>query len=157
MNSGKENIIFFKGLRVGYDDKGYARIRVDKKYRHCHLIAWEDANGKKPKGYDIHHKNEDPSDFSLENLELLSKVDHRRLHSGWIKTDGKWSHKPCYNCKRILPLESFYKRSNNMRWGDTPCPKCKECNLAIGNLWRENNRDIVNKRQLEKYHERTKK
>lgn len=147
----------WEGKKICYDNKGYPRIRVDKKYKHLHIIIWERVHGEKPSGYDIHHINKDPSDFSLDNLELLSKTDHRRLHSGWIKTENEWSHKPCCSRKKILPLENFYKRSNTLRWGDTPNPKCKECNISINYLWRKNNRERVNNRQREQYHARKKK
>ena len=46
-----------------------------------------------PKGYHVHHKNENTLDNRLENLEIISASDHQSLHHQII---GKWSKK--YDC-----------------------------------------------------------
>ncbi len=51
----------------------YPRIRA-------HQWVWINSHGKQPKGYHVHHKNEDKSDNIIENLELLSEVQHYHLH-----------------------------------------------------------------------------
>ncbi|MCJ7747890.1 MAG: HNH endonuclease [Desulfobacterales bacterium] len=42
---------------------------------------WEQAYGPIPKGYDVHHKDEDKENDTLENFELLLGEDHDNLHS----------------------------------------------------------------------------
>ena len=46
-----------------------------------HRYVWEKYNGKIPKGYDIHHRNRDKSDNSIENLELIQHSEHARKYS----------------------------------------------------------------------------
>lgn len=45
-----------------------------------HRWHWEMNNGKVPPGYHVHHKNEDPSDDRLENLELKKLQEHLSDH-----------------------------------------------------------------------------
>lgn len=44
-------------------------------------FVWEQIHGPIPSGYEVHHRNEDPTDDRLSNLELRAKTDHRREHS----------------------------------------------------------------------------
>src|SRR5262249_30492653 len=48
--------------------------------------VWEKAHDPVPPGYEIHHKNEHHADDRLDNLELLPKGYHRKLH-GQLKSD----------------------------------------------------------------------
>lgn len=124
----------FMGKPIRYDKKGYAVITKDGTSKKCHAIVWENANGPKPKGYDIHHIDENKRNFSLNNLQLLSKSDHQRIHAGWIMTDGIWTHKPCGICGQILGLENFYSSRRNL--GD-----CKPCRAIKTSDWKKNNRE----------------
>lgn len=110
-----------KKIKVWHDKKGYAIIYKDGKEIKLHVYIWEKENGKKPKGYDIHHKDFNKANYELVNLLLVTKSDHRKIHAGWIMNAGVWTHKPCAKCKKLLPLSSFYKR---LEWLSA---KCKEC------------------------------
>jgi len=53
-----------------------------------HHWVWEQHNGRKvPAGFHIHHKNHDRLDNRIENLELISAVEHGRLHIKHRKRD----------------------------------------------------------------------
>ncbi len=46
-----------------------------------HRMVAEITSGKSiPKGHEVHHKNRDKLDNSPENLEVLSKEEHRKIH-----------------------------------------------------------------------------
>ena len=45
-----------------------------------HRMVWEEANGEIPEGYVIHHKDGNPENNVLENLELLNAYDHQSEH-----------------------------------------------------------------------------
>jgi hypothetical protein len=87
-----------------------------------HNILWEKHNGSIPEGYQVHHKNGIKSDNRIENLELLSALEHKRLHSRCIKNEqGEWV-KPCRKCGIEKLIENnFYKRKDGIS------PWCKDC------------------------------
>lgn len=53
----------------------------DGKWRYRSRLVWEAANGPIPAGRIIHHRNEDPLDDRLENLQMVTRSEHMRIHS----------------------------------------------------------------------------
>lgn len=45
-----------------------------------HILIWETFVGSIPKGYEIHHINGNRQDNRLENLQCLTKEEHKELH-----------------------------------------------------------------------------
>ena len=113
----------FEGFGVWFDRKGYPTIWIDGKNKKVHVYVWERLNGKKPKGFDIHHKDFNKANYELDNLELLSLSDHRKIHAGWVKVGEEWALKPCRDCNRLLTLDKFYERKT----AGTPSNICIEC------------------------------
>ena len=69
---------------------GYVKIRVGKGhpladpngYAYEHLVVWVSAgNPRPPKGWILHHKNEDRTDNRYDNLMLIRRGEHNRLHN----------------------------------------------------------------------------
>ena len=104
-------------------DNSYPKVNIKGKNYSVHVLVWEAANGKKPAGHIIHHKDCNKQNYELSNLELVTYTEHRRIHSGWIKTDGKWTHRPCNKCGELQLLEECYR----IRVGDRFRYFCKEC------------------------------
>ena len=67
----------------GRDRKGYIIIRKDGKLIPEHRWIMEQHLGRKLKwpGEVVHHINFDRTDNRLENLELLSNIEHDALHN----------------------------------------------------------------------------
>ena len=114
----------FDGFGIWYDKKDYPCIWINAKTIKLHVYIWERKYGNKPKGYELHHKDFNKKNYSLNNLELLTLSDHRKINARWIRKNGKWILKPCKGCKKNLPLDRFYPRK-----GFTPSSMCKECSV----------------------------
>ena len=85
---GRETIV--------YKDKNYNRYPESKRpqlrnyyYRHdkwkespvaLHRQIYEDNHGPIPKGHQVHHKDNDFSNNSPDNLVCLTVAEHRKLH-----------------------------------------------------------------------------
>lgn len=60
------------------------RIQVkcaDGKWRYRSRLVWVAANGPIPPGGIVHHRNENPLDDRIENLQLVTRAEHARIHS----------------------------------------------------------------------------
>jgi len=67
--------------REPYIYRGYRMVRIGNKFKEEHIVVWEKNHGEKPKGYQIHHKDFNKLNNKIENLQILTKGEHRRLHN----------------------------------------------------------------------------
>lgn len=114
-------------LRIGNSKTGYLILE--------HRKVWEDKYGKVPEGLEIYHVNGDKQDNAIENLLLVDRLTHRRIHAGWLKIEGEW-HKECPYCNRILPTtkDNFYfttENNKNRKAGEILFGRCKQCHVRI--------------------------
>lgn len=70
-----DNIKFYYDKRNGY----YFNFNRNKKI-YLHRYIWEKHNGEIPKGFIIHHKDNDRTNNNIENLECISRSDHSKGH-----------------------------------------------------------------------------
>ena len=61
-------------------DKCYFRCRPDKLERYLHRQIWIDNFGDIPDGYDIHHKDLNPLNNDISNLDCLPQSEHNHKH-----------------------------------------------------------------------------
>ena len=79
----------------------------------------------------------------------MSVSDHQKLHAGWLKTEGVWTHKPCTMCNKILLLSAFYPRKNK-----TPTAKCKNCHIKLTREWAIKNPERKKEIALKSYYKK---
>jgi hypothetical protein len=70
-----DTIQVFKGERYYLSDQYFRRGG-----KCLHVVVWESANGPRPHGWHIHHKDDDKSNNQLSNLMGMTGKEHRLLH-----------------------------------------------------------------------------
>lgn len=88
--------------------KGYLRFRKhDGRLQMEHRIVWEEHYGKIPEGMQIHHIDGDKTNNDISNLQLLTPLEHSRIHDGCIFKNNTW-YKPCKVCGEYKPATTDY-------------------------------------------------
>ena len=88
-------------------EKGYLRTSEKGKRVFDHVIVWEKYFGKVPDGMQIHHKDGNKKNNNIENLQLVTPLEHKRLHEGCKLKNGIW-YKPCSVCGEFKPCTKEY-------------------------------------------------
>jgi len=90
----KSEIVVFKGVEFrrypnseNWADRMYYVPNANHRKKglgRLHQEIWKDAYGAIPDGCEIHHKDKNPLNNDLDNLECLSSEEHLKLHSDLI-------------------------------------------------------------------------
>jgi HNH endonuclease len=90
---------------------GYRRVRVpgSRRLRMEHVVVWEARHGPIPPGMELHHRNRDKLDNRIENLQLVTRLEHKRLHGGCILVGSIW-WKPCHDGGVLQPVDNYYRK-----------------------------------------------
>ena len=105
--------------------KGYLRYQKDSdgKLRFEHCIVWEKHHGKIPLGMQIHHIDHDKTNNNINNLQLVTPFEHKRIHSGCILKNDIW-YKPCKDCLVYKPCDKEHWYFSRGWINGKICKKC---------------------------------
>lgn len=89
--------------------KDYPGKKYRGKYAYEHILVWwENTKIVPPNGYDIHHKNKNKRDNRFENLEMIERSTHSKLHQN--EKEKNVTFLICPYCKKIYSrLTKDYK------------------------------------------------
>jgi len=122
VQNGYEVLGWFEGP-PWRDTKGRLRRRLRVKF--WHHVVWEQAHGQIPKGCVIHHKDGNPLNNDLANLECLTNAEHTRHHMGArlrARFDGE--RKRCARCTTWRPVADFGRDRGDRTGLSTYCLEC---------------------------------
>lgn len=130
----------FGGTRFYRRGLGYYQSHPRKGNRYLHREVWRTANGPIPKGCEIHHKDKDPGNNALSNLEMMTESEHKRLHGktpeGKAKAlrnveaalagADKWrrDNPELVRVRAIKGKDAFEEKRASSPMQDVTCPHC---------------------------------
>ena len=142
------------------NNKGYYQIKSRKEGNHnkyLHRLLFEDFYGPIPEGYIIHHKDENPSNNCILNLQLVKADVHNRIHhegkgltdehklkisNSMHNSDGHFRvyKKKKNDCKQGFYWEySYYENGKRRYLSSVNLQTLKDKVIAKGLLWHESN------------------
>lgn len=93
-----------KTVRIDKNDKKRTWIKVAEPnvWILLSVYLWEFVHGPVPKGYVIHHVDGNPMNDVVENLEIVSRAEHIRIHFDELRQSRpSQTHeklKTCFDC-----------------------------------------------------------
>lgn len=108
------NKIVIDGLRFVQSGRPYFYCSAKRVYLHRYL--WEKENGEIPDGYEIHHKDHDATNNDLNNLMLVSKEEHRSLHSNNLTDERRKFMRDNMNQNARPKAIEWHKSEKGKEW-----------------------------------------
>lgn len=76
-----------------------------------HREVWKDHNGEIPDGHHIHHKDGDPTNNDIENLECVSPQEHAERHPDIGGVESEEHHE-----KMLEAAKGWHKSDEGREW-----------------------------------------
>jgi len=92
-----------------------------------HREIWRHHNGEIPEGHVVHHKDGDPTNNDIENLECLTPREHAERHPEWGGDEPPWEAiKSAKDWHRSDEGQEWHRQHARKQW-EVAEPKVKEC------------------------------
>lgn len=136
--------MLFDGKKYYLHKSGYYRRDEGRNHQaprftvDLHRVKWEKVHGPIPKGCHIHHKDGNPQNNSLSNLECLSNSEHASLHRKKEYQEGRLNYLREGVLRSIATPEGRERYSNGAKKGwearKYVSKNCRRCNKEFNTL-----------------------
>ena len=103
---------FKKDKKTGYYLSG---VINGKRYR-LHRYIYEKYNGPIPKGHDIHHIDHNKDNNEIENLQLLTRYNHKGLHGKEVSEEKRQKYRDNMNNNVRPKAIEWHKSAEGREW-----------------------------------------
>lgn len=90
--------------------------RINGKRKRLHVYIWEKENGTVPKGFHVHHVDEDKYNNELNNLMLIEGVEHVKKHSEEYTPERIESAKKNLIEKAVPKSKEWHRSKEGREW-----------------------------------------
>lgn len=137
----------YNGMKV-YMNGLYPAVYMNGKNQHIHRLEWIKYHGAIPKDCIIHHKDEDKTNWNIDNLELLKRSEHIMkhqddLHSHMPSLCGDHSRHHKLTQKDVEYIKSHYKKYDQAFGGRSLAKKFGVTEQCISRIMRGINWKVV--------------
>lgn len=81
-----------------------------------HKYVWEFYNGKIPKGYEVHHIDRNRANNDIDNLQLLTREEHKKLHAGLLTDEEREWRRQNIITNAIPKAADWHKSPEGIAW-----------------------------------------
>jgi hypothetical protein len=99
--------IYCKDSKTGYYLNSTSRKRL-------HREVYEHYNGQILNGHEIHHKDNDKSNNELENLQMIKKEEHSRMHAKEKIKDEAFFNE--FHSKGVEKAKAWHSSKEGIEW-----------------------------------------
>ncbi len=128
-----KNTIIYDGIQ--FHQRPDTKYYRSSKYGLLHRYIWEKEKGPIPDNYIIHHKDCNPGNNNIDNLQMISWGEHSSLHHSGLKRSEETKYKISKALIGITRDDDFKKAvSNRMKGRKVPLKtriKMREAKLGI--------------------------
>lgn len=112
------------GMKFTRSGRDYYYNSWNRIYLHRYL--WEKKNGKIPDGFELHHIDKNALNNSLENLQILTIDEHKKLHADELTEDRReWFRNNLNENARPKAIE-WHKSEEGKMWHKEHYEKTKD-------------------------------
>lgn len=89
---------------------------IGERRKRLHIYVWESINGDIPQGYDVHHIDHDKSNNEINNLMLVTRSQHRKIHASEMTDEQRNNMKINLIGNAIPASKAWHKSSEGLEW-----------------------------------------
>jgi len=120
-----EKYQWYNGIRFTRDDETgyYLNSTIHKR---MHVYVWECIHGNIPKGYEVHHKDLDRSNNTIENLQLLTSHEHKLIHAEMLTDEQREWRRNNLAINARPKASEWHKSEEGRAWHKEHMKNCQE-------------------------------